>query len=97
MIDIIAENINLIVLIGTLIGMATAGVAFIYERGKKRGIDTACADRIEDKLIRLKTKVDTETGKADHAHEELHNKIDGISLNVANLSGKVDTLIDTLK
>ena len=96
MFEILSENLNLLILFGTIIGMVTASVAFIYERGKKRGIDTACANRIEEKLEVIKGKIVTETEEADKVHRHLSKEIVTVKVNQANLAGKVDTILKKL-
>jgi hypothetical protein len=85
--------------IATLFAVATgvAGtVAFIYKRGHRDGIDSACEQRIKEDIRGLKESVDTIGIEKETAHKEIFTKISDVDSKVDQIKGSVDVMKDLL-
>lgn len=71
----------------------TGVLAFVYKRGQKDGIDTACGNRIEE-------KIDNMQQEGEEVHNELKKDIGKVTKDIKMISSKLDTLkgsFDTFK
>jgi len=54
------------------------GLAWIYRRGKAKGIDEACGIRIENKIDAVGKRVDDNRKHDDMIHGKLFDKVDEV-------------------
>lgn len=96
--------IALIIGVGGAVSIFTAGVMFIFNRGKKAGIDKACGKRIEDKIDAVGEELGEHQEESGQDKKTLHRRIDDtherintISTDVAEIKGTQKTMLTILK
>ncbi len=80
------------------IGIVTTAIAFVYRRGKAKGIDDSCAQRIEKDICDLQNQMGEHETESDGYKKTLHKRIDGVEteikqvhLQLAEMKGSQDT------
>lgn len=79
---------QLAVIVG-LISAGVAGITFIYNKGRNKGVDSACAKRIEENIQELKDAVGIKINDSHRTHIDLYGKINDTNIRVTNIEKDV--------
>ena len=95
MIEIILQTI-------AIVGAITGGVAFIWKKGVKSGIDQTCIETIETDVAELKKTIGKKSNSSTDTHKDLYEKIEEtnhrcskIETDVSYIRGKIDQALGT--
>ena len=94
-------TIDIIIQLGTLIGILAVGIIWLYQRGKHAGKQETCVQDIEKNLKHINEKIDKiketigeKTESSDEEHNTLHKRITKVEKDVAYIKGKIDQALE---
>ena len=79
-----------------VISGVTGVLAWIYKRGHKDGIDSACEKRIKEDIKAVEKSVEIITKEKREEHKQIYNKISDVDSKVDEIKGSVDIMKDLL-
>lgn len=70
------------------------GLAWIYRKGRKEGMDTACERRIKEKIDLLGEAIEDHKTEDDKIHGKIFKKIDNVESKIDVLQGSFEMIKD---